>query len=310
VEGIEVHLALTVQTGQDDQLILAQQLGVDRVFLECREWTLAALTGGRHWVEQTGLRLAGVESLPRSLYARAVVGLPGREAQVEQVCQVLREAGEAGIPQVGYRWTPPGARSSERVPAGRGESLVSQQDTALFRKDLVRFGPEKIWANLEYFLERVIPVAQKAGVRLACHPDDPPVASIGDAACVLSDPDGLTRLLALSTSPWHGLDLCLGCLAAMPGVDAAAVIAALPPDRLLAVHLRNVQGDVPRYRDAFLDEGDLTVPLALRALHRAGYRGPLRADQPPGMVEDTSWGHKGRAYDLGYLRAILQVLGD
>lgn len=305
-----MHLALTVQTGQDDQLLLAQQLGVDRVFLETRDWSPAALAGARHWVEQTGLCLAGVESLPRSLYARAVVGLPGREAQVEQVCQVLREAGEAGIPLVGYRWTPPGARSVDRVPVGRGESLVVQQDTTSFRKDLVRFGLDKIWANLEFFLERVIPAAQEAGVRLACHPDDPPVASIGDAACVLGDPDGLTRLLGLSASPWHGLDLCLGCLAAMPGADAATVLAGLPVERILAVHLRNVQGDVPRYRHTFLDEGDLAVPLALKALHRAGYRGPLRAAQPPGMVEDSSWGHKGRAFDLGYLRAILQVLGD
>ncbi len=304
-----MELALTVQCGQDDQLLLAQQLGVETVFLETREWTPTALRRARHWVTQTGLRLAGIENLPRSLYARAVVGLPGREAQIEQVCSAVRAAGEAGIPMVGYRWTPPGGQASERTAAGRGDALVRWRDTSAPDPAQVRFGPEHLWATLEQFLGRVLPAAREAGLRLACHPDDPPVACIGDAACILATLSSLQRLLALSDSPCHGIDLCLGSLAGMVGADIQPALASLPVDRVLAVHVRNARGRGPRLQDAFVDEGDLPLPQALAALRRTGYRGLVRAAAPPGLVADTAWGHKGRAYDLGYLKAVLQVLG-
>lgn len=304
-----MQLALTVQAGQDDQLLFAQQLGVDCVLVEVRDWEAEALAAVRNRVEQTGLRLAGIESLPRSLYGRAIVGLPGREAQVDQVCQAVRRAGAAGISLIGYRWTPPGIRLLDPLPRGRGEALIRQCDTTGFRQGLVRFTAAKIWDNLSYFLERVLPVAEEAGVRLACHPDDPPVSSVGDAACILNDVAGLRRLLAQFSSPNHGLDLCLGSLAAMPGVDLVSALARFDSERIFLVHLRNLQGTLPRYSETFLDEGKVSIPLALKTLHGAGFRGLLRAAAPPGMVEDTPWGHKGRAFDLGYLKAVLQVLG-
>lgn len=304
-----MELALTVQCGQDDQLLLAQQLGVQTVFLEAREWTPTALRRARHWVTQTGLKLAGIENLPRSLYARAVIGLPGREAQIEQVCDAVRAAGEAGIPMVGYRWTPPGGQASDRTAGGRGDALVRCRDTAAADPTQVHFGPEHLWGTLEQFLGRVLPAAQEAGLRLACHPDEPPVACIGDTACILATLEGLQRLLAFSDNPCHGVDLCLGSLVGRVGADIQSAVASLPADRVFAVHVRNSRCRGQRTQDAFLDEGDLPLPQALAALRRAGYRGLVRAAAPPGLVADTAWGHKGRAYDLGYLKAVLQVLG-
>jgi mannonate dehydratase len=305
-----MHAAATVRAFQDDQLIFVQQLGIGHVFAAVQDWDADTLAAVRNRVEKTGLHLEGIENLPLSLYARSIVGLPGREAQIERVCQVVQSAGTAGIPLLTYRWTPPEARPPEPIPQGRGGALIRKCDSTPSQREPVRIAAGAMWDNLGYFLEQVLPVAREAGVRLAVHPDDPPVASLAGVACILNHADGLRQFLELSSDPGHGLDLCLGTLASMPGVDPVAVAGKLAGSgRVFAVHLRNTRGEAPRFSNVFLDEGDLPVPRVLQALRAAGYDGPVRPAQPPGLVEDTPWGHKGRAFDLGYLKAILQMLG-
>jgi len=177
-----------------------------------------------------------------------------------------------------FAWALP-APAPESLPAGRGSALVAARDE--------RALPQGAWENLEYFLERVIPVAGEAGVRLACRASAPFLRET-------------KRLLDLTP---HGLDLCLGTLAELHA-DPETLLPELG-DKLWMVHIRNPRG---RHREAFLDEGELSLPRALLALKKAGFSGPLRAALPPGMVGDTPWRHKGRAFDLGYLRAILQVI--
>ena len=307
-----MKLALTIKWRQDEDLIFAQQLGVEHIVADVERWDVGTLSAMRNRVVKAGLKLAAIESLPQELYRKAILGLPGRDEEIEDVCQAIRNAGAAGIPLVGYRWTPPGIRRTEYVPRGRGGATIWGYDDASARRTppslAHRLGPEAMWDNLTYLWERVLPVAERAGVRLACHPDDPPIPVLGGVSRILHDVEGLTRLLN-TVSSCHGLDLCLGTLATMPGVDVVEAIRVLgSQNRVFMVHLRNPHGDTSGFSDVFLDEGDIEILKALHALQSMGFSGPIRTARPPGMVGDTDWGHKGRAFEVGYIRALLEGL--
>ena len=270
-----MHIALSVKEGCDDQLIFAQQLGVDHVVVEVESWDADTLAAARNRVEKTELQLVGVESLPTG--------------PLDQACQAIENIGTAGIPLVSYRWPSPDLQHPEPVPAGRGGVLVAEYSAAARPS-------ESHWEDLARFLERALPAAERAGVCLACRPDSS-----------LNVNEDLHRLVDMAPASHHGLDLCSASLAA--GDDVAATIDALiAVKKLFMVHLRNLHAAEPRPRNAFLDEGDIDIPRLLQILHAAGFDGPVRAAQPPGMDDDPAWGHKGRSFDIGYIKAILQVV--
>lgn len=265
-----MELALSVQHGQDDQLIFAQQLGADSVVVAVDVWEAATLKAARNRVERSGLKLAGLEAPPPM--APVLLGKPGADQQLAAFCQGLRHAGEAGIGLVSCDWR--ALAAAQPQPVGRGKALVALVAAAA-----------PTWEALEKFVAQAGPVARAAGVRLACRP----------GAGMLRES---RRLLGLVPA----LDLDLAELAGS-GTGAEALIGAAG-DKLAMVHADNLR----QQQQAFLDDGEISLPKVIRALVRAGFAGPMRAALPPGMVEDTAWGHKGRAFDLGYLRAILQVI--
>jgi len=305
------QLALSLDPAQDRDLIYAQQLGVEQIVAAVDRWDQQALAGAANRVRKAGLKLAAIESLPSAMYTRAILGLPGRDEEIAAVCDAIRAAGAAGAPLVSYRWTPPGIARTGCAPEGRGEALVPVYDAGRLAEAPpaeVRVTADEMWANLAYFLKAMLPVAEEADVRLACHPDDPPAPSYPGAARILTNVTALKRLLDVGDSAHHGLDLCLGTIAAIPGVDVLEVLRYFGQRRkVFMLHLRNVQGRMPCFRQAFLDESDISLTEVLALCRAVGFTGPIRAAAPPGIVGDTPWGHKGRALDLGYLRALLQA---
>lgn len=261
-----MELALSVQHGQDDQLIFAQQLGADSVVVAVAGWEAETLKAVRNRVERSQLKLAGLEASPPMP--------PGVAQQLAAFCEGLRHAGEAGIGLVSCDWRAPVAAQSE--PVGRGKALVAPVPAP---------AAATAWEALERFVAQAGPVAQAAGVRLACRAGAGMLRESG-------------RLLELVPA----LDLDLAELAGS-GMGAEELIGSAG-GKLAMVHANNLR----QQQQAFLDEGEISLPKVMRALVRAGFSGPMRATLPPGMVEDTAWGHKGRAFDLGYLRAILQVI--
>jgi len=254
-----MELALSVQHGQDDQLIFAQQLGADSVVVMVDNLEAPTLKAARNRVERSQLKLAGIEVPPAVAQDLGVFS------------EGLRNAGEVGIGLVSSDWR--GATAAPQ-PVGRGKALV---------RAVAASAPA--WETLEQFAAQAGPVAQAAGVRLACRA----------GAGMLREAKRLLGVL-----PALDLDLLE---AGSAGVSAEEFIGAAGA-KLALVHACNLR----QQQQAFLDEGEVSLPKVMQALVRAGFSGPLRASLPPGMVEDTEWGHKGRAFDLGYLRAVLQVI--
>jgi mannonate dehydratase len=169
--------------------------------------------------------------------------------------------------------------------------------------------PEELWRRLERFLNEVLPVAEEAGVKLALHPDDPPMPTVRGQPRLVYQPQLYQKVIDLNPSPANRLEFCVGTLAEMSeGNIYETVDRYSRQGRLGYVHLRNVTGKVPRYLETFIDDGDVDIMRVLQILHRNGFEGVLIPDHTPQMACEAPW-HAGMAYAMGYIRAALRSLG-
>ena len=308
----------------DDFMLFLQQLGVD-----CVKLTGAKLMppNGCGVVPRDDLRalqdrLAAHDlSLdvfllpqgPGTQYWNARFGRPERDREIEDVCRTLAVCGECGIPVVEWTWSIIDVWGSDYGPWGRGGARIRRYDFDKIRDTEAEPGyaveAEEMWERLHYFLVRIVPTAEQAGVKLALHIQDPPQAPyLKGEARIISDFAGMKRLVELVDSPVNGLNLCQGSLAEQEGADVLATVRYfLERDRLFHVHFRDVRGACPRFDEVFIDEGDTDMPAAMRLYHDLGYKYALMPDHWPGLTGDTRLAYASRAYALGYMRALLQT---
>ena len=135
-----------------------------------------------------------LENVPVSFYDKAMLGLPGRDEQIAHMQSTIRNMGRAGIPILGYHWMPNGVWRTQEPATLRGGARGTRFDLAEHDPDELTHGREftsdEMWANYEYYLERILPVAEESNVKLALHPDDPPVETLGGVARIFRNFDG------------------------------------------------------------------------------------------------------------------------
>ena len=167
---------------------------------------------------------------------------------------------------------------------------------------------EELWKRLGVFLEALVPVAEQAGVKLALHPDDPPLPTMRGQPRLVYQPRLYQRVIDLKPSPANALEFCLGSLAEMTEGDVYEAVEQYSRQNKLAyVHFRNVTGKVPAYRETFIDDGDIDMVRILHILKRNKFEGVLIPDHTPQMSCRAPW-HAGMAFAMGYMRAALQHL--
>jgi len=186
------------------------------------EWSVDALTRLRQHVESFGVALDAVPlPMSSSEIAKAEVPEillakdPARDRAIENICQMIRNCGQAGIPMVKYNLTFIGVVRTARVP-GRGGASLSAFDYAQGKQEppltaAGRITEDVYWDRITYFLKRVVPVAEEAKVKLACHPQDPAMpkgSGWRGVETVLGSPAGLVRFVETVPSPYHGLNFC------------------------------------------------------------------------------------------------------
>jgi len=325
----------------DAMLTFACQLGLGGVSLNT-----PALPGTRHWertdlerlresVESFGLRLESIENVPHGFYERAMLGLPGADEDLEHLAATVRAVGAAGIPVLGLTFMPGSVWRTSVDGRGRGGAVVTafdarllagadgQRDAYIARRDQQRDDPwvrgatfvddvhldeQTVWELYARFIGVLAPVAEEAGVRIALHPDDPPVPELGSNARILRSVDALERALEIADSPAVGLNLCFGTISAAGGEPAVldAIRRFGPTGRLVYVHFRDVRGTVPAFEECFLGEGNYRPAGVMRALLDSGFDGFILDDHVPGLIDDTAYAHRGRAHAIGYLQALLE----
>ncbi|MBD3292694.1 MAG: TIM barrel protein [Armatimonadia bacterium] len=245
-------------------------------------------------------------------YWNARLGRPEREQEAEDVCETIRIIGSFGVPVVEWTWSVPDVWGSTRA-TGRGGAGVRRFDYDAVR-DVGPVEPDEamvadvMWERLLWFTRRIVPAAEEAGVRLALHPHDPPTEWLRGEARIIGTVEGLQRLFEEVPSPANGMNFCQGTVAEM-GVDVIEAIRLFgADDRINHVHFRDVKGAVPLFDECFVDDGDTDMLEAMRAYHDVGYRYAMMPDHTPAVAGDTPYGHRGRAFALGYMRALMDVV--
>jgi len=290
-------------------------------------WTATELKTLRTGIEDAGLTLAAIENLDPAHWHDILLDGPQRPQQIEKVKTIIRRLGEAGIPVLGYNFSLAGVCGRVAAPQGRGHAITVGMDgpaedvpipngmiwNMIYDRnappgELPSISHEELWRRLQRFLEEVIPVAEQSGVRLAAHPDDPPMPTMRQQPRLVYQPHMYQRLIDVAPSRSNALELCVGTLAEMTeGNIYDAVDQYSKQGKIAYIHLRNVVGKVPHYRETFVDEGDVDMLRILTILHRNHFEGAIIPDHTPQMTCSAPW-HAGMAHTLGFTLAAKAML--
>jgi mannonate dehydratase len=291
-------------------------------------WTIVELKRIRTEIEDAGLILAAIENLDPAHWYDILLDGPQRSHQIEKVKTIIRRIGEAGIPILGYNFSLAGVCGRVTRPFGRGGALAVGMDgpadlpipngmvwNMIYdphapRGTLSSISHEELWRRLRRFLEEVVPIAEQSGVRLAAHPDDPPMPTMRQQPRLVYQAPMYQRLIDLVPSDSNVLELCIGTLGEMTEGDVyEAVDQYSRQGKIAYIHLRNVVGKVPCYRETFIDEGDVDIIRILSILKHNGFNGVIIPDHTPQMSCAAPW-HAGMAHTLGYAAAALAIVDE
>jgi mannonate dehydratase len=320
----------------DDFLQMYSAFGVEHICSSLpsrrldEKWSVEGLSRERERVESFGLHLdmlplplSSVE-IDKAEYPAIMLGRsPDRDRAIDDICQMIRNAGRAGIPALKYNMSILGIVRTEPVK-GRGSSIAkgfvydeAKQEPPL--TDAGRVTEEMSWERITYFVKRVIPVAEEYKVRLLVHPHDPGMPKgkgFRGVERVLGSVDGLKRFVEIVQSPYHGLNFCIGTVAEMlenPAQEIFDVVRHFGTRRkIFNVHFRNIKGRFLNFREAYPDEGDMDMLAVMRVLEEVGYDGMVMPDHVPSIPGDPGnymGGKVAFAFALGYVRAMMQAVG-
>jgi mannonate dehydratase len=299
--------------GRPERVAMAKQMGV-----------LGGVGGGGANVAETmrayqeaGLQWTVLEGVNLT---RAQLGVAGRDEDIARFIRLIRDCGAVGQRVICYNWMPAVSWSrSDNARVDRGGSLVTAFDIEKANPELTEYGDrfthDDLWRNMKYFLDAVVPEAEKHDVRLALHPDDPPVPRLRGIPRIITSIDALKRVTQLYPSRHNGLTFCQGSIASQgPQVDMPAAIRWFGERGLIHfVHFRDVRGTPTNFVEAWHDDGQNDMYAAMKAYYDVGYRGPIRPDHVAtvsGLEENTYPGYNnlGALFAIGYIKGLMEAV--
>lgn len=254
----------------------------------------------------------GTSSTPAYMRGESAEG----DEEIDFVCKLIRQVAEAGIPAVKYFLCEMENQRTDSVPLGRGNSSYSTwdldkaDDTPRYDEP---FTAEMNWACITRYLERVVPVAEECKVRMACHPCDPwlPPGFKG-VDRVLGGPEGFKKFIEICPSDYHGVNLCLGCMAEAstdPKNQVPDIIRYFGSrNKIFLCHFRNIVGGQNKFQEVWPDEGVMSMYQNIRALHEVGYPHMVVPDHAPGHKDSDMY--QAWAFEFGYIHAMIQAVTE
>jgi mannonate dehydratase len=266
------------------------------------------------------------------------LNLPGRDRKIEEYLNYLRYLGKAGIPYTTYAHMGNGIWSSGRATTPRGYEARDMDMASPGRRGVWSgttfteplshgrvYSKEEIWDNYVYFIKKVVPVAEEAGVRIGIHPDDPPQPVLaGVPRCIFSSFEGYRKALEIANSPNVGMCLCVGCWlegGPLMGKDVVETIKYFGSrKKLFKVHFRNVSAPLPHFTETLMDDGYYDMYKVMKAMVEVNFDGIAIPDHIPGLGSAPGGGQRrgggageyrpnpGLAYSIAYMRALLKAV--
>jgi mannonate dehydratase len=313
--GVKLGTSFSPRPTEDD-LAAIRYAGVEAVSIwtsiedNNADWMIRM----RKRLEANGIQVYNIGIIDLHCDPTIVLGLDGVDNKIEQYKQYLNNLGRAGIHYTTYAHMAnikidmvPGYYQTS-IQSARGGAPTREFDLSVARKLPFSHGKEyreeDIWKTFTNFVRAVIPVAEKNKVRIGLHPDDPPVDSLGGVARVFRNVEGYERAFKIADSENFGMCLCVGTWGEggkMMGKDPVEAIRYFgPKGKIWKIHFRNVTSPLPKFREAFIDDGYMDMYAIMKALKEVNFDGIVIPDHVPGGAGPNV----NNSYTLGYIKAL------
>ena len=274
------------------------------------------MTDAAHWqtvydnFTNYGITPLIVEPMPNCVHDHIKAGDDQRDESIEKVIKMLPIMRSLNIETICFNWMAHigWLRTSSNI-LERGGALVTGFDFNDFKPINANITADELWANYKYFLDAVVPEAEKNNIKLALHPDDPPLPKLGDVSRIMITADNVKKAIYdIHPSDILGVTMCQATFHMM-GEDVEQVIRDLA-DKIYFVHFRNAVGNKLKFRETFHDNGNLDMGKLILLYKELGLNVPVRVDHVPTLVgEDTEvagYAAMGRLFAIGYLKGLLE----
>ena len=314
--NIPVRLKLSLPASAEataSELAFARQLGAQAIYIWVRpeQRNYPFLRDLRAKVEDAGLELYMVGNMDVGKSPRIHLALPGRDEDIAAYQAFIRDLGKAGIHVTTFTWEPDRVWSSEPGETRTARTRRVDLDELASRPftDGRAYSEEELWDNFRYFMARMMPVCEDAGVRMALHPNDPPAhVPLGGVPCLIKGIESYRKAFEIADSPALGMEFCMGCWLEGGERGFGNVLEGIrefqADGRILIVHFRNVSSPLPVFVETFLDNGYMDMYPIMKTLIEVGYEGTVTYDHTPHFPVDYDRG-SGQAYAMGYMRALI-----
>lgn len=296
----------------------AIQSGVKHGFIRLPEDEAFDLTDASHWktvhkkFTDFGITPVVVEPMPNCVHDHIKAGDALRDESIEKVLKMFPIMHELGIDTICFNWMAHigWLRTSSDYPE-RGGAKVTEFNMADFKATGAKITADELWKNYEYFVKAVIPDAEKYGIKLALHPDDPPVPRLGDVERIMINKANIKKAVYdIVDSDSLGVTMCQANYFIM-GEELEKVIEEFA-QKIYVVHFRNTKGTPYHFRETFHDNGDIDMAKLMKVYVKNGVNVPIRVDHVPTMAGEVSslpgYDAMGRLFAIGYLKGILDTI--
>lgn len=326
VHDVVLHLTDYGRRGDNSSYMSGGVGPINGDCIDAPMWSYEHMRSLVDMLERHDIRPAAIENISPNFWSDILMDGPEKLRQMGDMQRLVRDAGRAGIPVIGYNFSIAGVWGWQRKRVARGGATTAvfnlaeipndqpmpdgmvgnmRYRAALSNSVAAEVSEEEFWQRLEWFLQQLVPVAEEAGVRLAAHPDDPPVERLRGTPRLVNQPHKYDRLLDIVPGRSNALEFCLGSLQEMTTGDIYEDTRHFARRGAIGyVHFRNVRGKVPSYHETFVDDGDIDMAEIVRILRDENYDGVLVPDHVPDLDCPAPW-HAGNAYTIGYMKALV-----
>ncbi len=300
----------------DDDLFFMQQIGLRWARVEFGEAdvTFDDIQATQQRYARYGIQIySGVHFAYRTLDVQ--LGRPGRDKYIEMYQNFLRNLGRLGIPVSDYDFHPANTYTTSMVQ--RRGYTARQFSVSDFREKVEKqkfereYSAQDIWNYYTYFVKAVLPVAEEANVKLALHPDDPPLAKMNGVAKLFVNYDGYRRAEQIAGNSRHwGLTFCVGTWSEGGDQMGKSVVEMIRDfggrGKICDVHFRNVSSPLPSFVETFPDDGYVDMYQVMKALREVRFNGAVVPDHVPELAGDRGIRRAGTAYCIACMRGLLR----